>query len=166
MLGHLRSRRHGGDAWHMRHAHEFVAGARGASLARHVGRMVQRKVPPLIAASVITLILTIVGFWGYATQGPPGSRVAHIGRTRAVLNDGLCTFAAAVRLRSDAQWTFERRQGEVRQALVEVLRTKSRYMVSNPTAREALRMQMLREVNRVMAAPVADELRFTEFVLS
>jgi len=128
--------------------------------------MVHRKVPPLIAASVVTLLLTIVGFWGYATQDAGGSRVAHIGRTRAALNDGLCTFAAAVTLRRDAQWAFERRQGEVREALVAILRTKSRYMVSNPTAREALRLQMLREVNRVMAEPVADEFRFTEFVLS
>jgi hypothetical protein len=129
--------------------------------------MEQRKIPPLIAASVVTLILTIVGFWGYATHDAGASRIATIGRTHATLNDGVCTFAAAVTLRPDADaWAFERRQDEVRKALVGILRTKSRYMVSNPTAREGLRMQMLREVNRVMAAPVADELRFTEFVLS
>ncbi len=120
-----------------------------------------------MAASVVTLVLTIVGFWGHATHDASAARVATIGRTRAALNDGLCTFAATVTLRPDANaWTFERRQGEVREALVAVLRTKSRYMVSNPTAREALRRQMLREVNRVLAEPVADELRFTEFVLS
>jgi hypothetical protein len=39
-------------------------------------------------------------------------------------------------------------------------------MVSSPVAREALRTQMLREVNRVMDEPAASELRFTEFVLS
>jgi hypothetical protein len=129
--------------------------------------MEQRKIPPLIAASVVTLILTIVGFWGYATHDASASRIAHITRTQATLNDGTCTFAAAVTLRPHADsWTFERRQGEVRDALVALLRTKSRYMVSNPTAREALRIQMLREVNRVMAEPVADELHFTEFVLS
>lgn len=128
--------------------------------------MAPRKVPPLIAASVMTLILTIVGFWGYAANDARGSRIAHIGRTRAALNDGLCTFAAAVTLRQDAHGAFERRQAEVRRALVAILRTKSRYMVGNPTAREALRLQMLREVNRVLAEPVADELRFTEFVLS
>jgi hypothetical protein len=131
------------------------------------GAMEQRKIPPLVAASVVTLILTIVGFWGYATHDARASRIAHITRTRAVLNDGACTFSAAVTLRPQAdQWSFERHQGEVREALVALLRTKSRYMVSNPTAREALRIQMLREVNRVMAEPVADELRFTEFVLS
>jgi hypothetical protein len=129
--------------------------------------MAPRQLPPLIAASVVTLILTIVGFWGYATHDASAARVATIGRTRATLNDGLCTFAAAVTLSPEADaWKFERRQGEVREALVAVLRTKSRYMVSNPTAREALRRQMLREVNRVLAEPVADELRFTEFVLS
>jgi flagellar basal body-associated protein FliL len=129
--------------------------------------MAQRKVPPLVAASVVTLVLTIVGFWGYATHDARASRIAHIGRTQAVLNDGECTFSAAVTLRADAdQSAFEERQGQVREALVAILRTKSRYMVSNPTAREALRMQMLREVNRVMAQPVADELRFTEFLLS
>jgi len=129
--------------------------------------MAQPKIPPLIAASIVTLLLTIVGFWGYATHDGGSSHVAHIARTRATLNDGLCTFAAAVTLRPHAdQWAFERRQGEVREALVAVLRTKSRYMVSNPTAREALRRQMLREVNRVMDEPVADEFRFTEFVLS
>jgi hypothetical protein len=129
--------------------------------------MAPRQVPPLIAASLVTLVLTIVGFWGYATHDARAARVATIGRTRAALNDGLCTFAAAVTLRPEADaWRFERRQGEVREALVAVLRTKSRYMVSNPTAREALRRQMLREVNRVLAEPVADELRFTEFVLS
>jgi flagellar basal body-associated protein FliL len=129
--------------------------------------MEQRKIPPLIAASVVTLVLTIVGFWGYATHDARASRIAHITRARAVMNDATCTFSAAVTLRPQVdQWTFERRQGEVRDALIALLRTKSRYMVSNPTAREALRIQMLREVNRVMAAPVADELRFTEFVLS
>src|SRR5262249_50445161 len=126
-----------------------------------------RQMPPLIAASVVTMVLTIVGFWGYATHDARASRVATIGRTRAVLNDGLCTFAAAVTLRPDADaWTFQRREDRGRDALVAVLRRRSGYMVSTRTAREALRRQMLREVNRVLAEPVADELRFTEFVLS
>lgn len=129
--------------------------------------MAQRRIPPLIAASVVALVVTIVGFWGYATHADSALRIAHIMHARAPMNDGTCTFSAAVTLRPDAdQWAFERHQGEMRQALVAVLRTKSRYMVSTPTAREALRSQMLREVNRVMDRPVADELRFTEFVLS
>ena len=129
--------------------------------------MAQRRIPPLIAASVVALVVTIVGFWGYASHDDSALRIAHIMHARAPMNDGTCTFSAAVTLRPDAdQWAFERHQGEMRQALVAVLRTKSRYMVSTPTAREALRSQMLREVNRVMDRPVADELRFTEFVLS
>lgn len=129
--------------------------------------MDHRPLPPAILAGIVILLLSIVAFWGYASYDANASRIAHIARTRALLNDATCTFAAAVTLRPEAdQWTFERRQREVRDALVALLRTKSRYMVSNPTAREALRRQMLREVNRVMAQPVADELRFTEFVLS
>jgi hypothetical protein len=119
-----------------------------------------------MVASIVVLLLTIVGFWGY-TRRDAGQRIAHITRTRAVLNDAACTFAAAVTLLPDAdEWAFERHQPEVRQALVALLKTKSRYMVSNPTAREALRIQMLREVNRVMARPTAEHLKFTEFVLS
>ena len=129
--------------------------------------MDHRKLPPSIGAGIVILLLTIVAFWGYATRDASAARIAHIARTRAVLNDANCTFAAAVRLTPAAdQWSFERRQVEVREALVAILRTKSRYMVSNPTAREALRNQMLREVNRVMDEPFADEFLFTEFVLS
>jgi hypothetical protein len=151
----------------MRHPHEirgFRLMARG--LLPHGVGMNQRKLSPMLAASVMTLVLTIVGFWGYATQDARGARVAHIGRTLAPLNDGLCTFSATVTLKPEWQSAFERKQGEVRQALVAILRTKSRYMVSNPTAREALRRQMVREVNRVLDEPVADEIEFTEFVLS
>lgn len=122
-----------------------------------------RTMPPLLAAPALALVLAAATL---VACDPRGARVAEIGRTRAVLNDGLCTFAATVTLRPDAHRTFARREREVRQALVAVLRTKSRYMVNSPTAREALRRQMLREVNRVLAEPVAEELRFTEFVLS
>jgi len=129
--------------------------------------MAQGKVPPLIAVSVMVLMLTIVGFWGYTTEEAGAARVAHLGRVNVTLNDGVCTFNAAVTLRPEANaWAFERRQPAMRDALAAILRTKSRYMVSNPTAREALRRQMLREVNRLMAEPVADEVRFTEFVVS
>lgn len=116
---------------------------------------------------VMVFALTGGVLWGRSGRDANLTHVARIGRTRALLNDGACTFAAAVMLRPDADvWTVERRQFELREAFVALLRTKSRYMVSTATAREALRRQMLREVNRVMAAPVADDLRFTEFVLS
>jgi hypothetical protein len=129
--------------------------------------MDHHRLPPSIWAGIVILLVTIIAFWGYATRDANAARIAHISRTRAVLNDATCTFAASVRLLPAAnQWAFERRQAEVREALVAILRTKSRYMVSNPTAREALRSQMLRAVNRVMDEPFADEFRFTEFVLS
>jgi flagellar basal body-associated protein FliL len=124
-----------------------------------------RPLPPLITPAVLVIVLTIGGFWGYADSKE--LRTARIGRTRARLNDGECTFAAEVMLhRRIDQWLFQRRQGEVRDALVGLLRSKSRYMVSTPVAREALRSQMLREVNRVMKEPAADEVELTEFVLS
>lgn len=150
----------------MRHAAGRV-GPAGPGLAPRAGWMEARRPPPLLTAAIATLLFTIIGFWGYVATDPAGLRIAHIARTRARLNDAVCVFSADVMLRSRVhQWTFERRQLQVRAALVDVLRTKSRYMVSTPVAREALRSQMLRAVNRVMEEPVADELRFTEFVLS
>ena len=129
--------------------------------------MAQRKLPPVLIGLGFMVVLALIGLAGRGIHDANATRIAHITRTRAQLNDGACTFAAAVTLNPNADaWKFDRKQDEMRQALVALLRTKSRYMVSNPTAREALRRQMLREVNRVMAAPAADEIRFTEFVLS
>jgi non-ribosomal peptide synthetase component F len=129
--------------------------------------MAQRKLPPALIGLALMLVLAAIGLAGRGTHDANATRIAHIARTRAQLNDGTCTFAAAVTLTPDADtWKFDRKQDEMRQALIAILRTKSRYMVSNPTAREALRRQMLREVNRVMNAPAANEIRFTEFVLS
>jgi flagellar basal body-associated protein FliL len=127
-----------------------------------------RKLPPLITTAVLAMLLVIVGFWGYAVGDAKAVRIARIERTHARLNDAEdLTFAARVTLhRRFDQWAFQRHEGEIRQALVSLLRTKSRYMVSNPVAREALTVQMLREVNRVLNEPVADELELTEFVLS
>ena len=123
--------------------------------------------PSLIGATALAVVLTIVGAAGCATQAAGAGHVAYIPRTRVELNDATCTFTTAVTLRAGADpAAFEVRQAEVRNALVAILRTKSRYMVSSATAREAVRRQMLREVNRVLDGPVADELQFTEFVLS
>lgn len=164
----FRPGRHGRAGWHMRQPRQSA----GAAVARELlskpfGMESRRTLPRSIVLSILLLLLTIVGFWGYVRRDADAQRIAHIMRTRAVLNDATCTFAAAVTLLPDAdEWAFERHQPEVRQALVALLKTKSRYMVSNPTAREALRIQMLREVNRVMARPTAEHLKFTEFVLS
>jgi flagellar basal body-associated protein FliL len=121
----------------------------------------------LVASTVLAAVVAVVGASGCATQAAGAGHVAYIPRTRVELNDATCTFATAVTLRAGADpAAFEVRQAEVRDALVAILRTKSRYMVSSATAREAVRRQMLREVNRVLDGPVADELQFTEFVLS
>ena len=122
---------------------------------------------PLRGVSAVLLAMTLVGAWAYTTAGAEGPRVAQLARTRATLNDGLCAFSVAVHVHDAAvARTIDRRQSEIRGTLVALLRTKSRYMVSNPTAREALRVQMLREVNRVMEFDAADEVRITEFILS
>jgi len=129
--------------------------------------MPTRKISPLLVGSITAFLLTVAGAWTYVTYGAEAPRIAQLPRTRAVLNDGACTFAAAVQLRNGRdQWSFQRRQDVIRGALVALLRTKSRYMVSTPTAREALRVQMLREVNRVMGEPAADSLLITEFAIS
>jgi hypothetical protein len=148
-------------------ARNSVPGSAGPSLAPESTPMPQRTVSPLFAGAVAALLLTVAGAWGFATYGAEAPRIVQVPRTRALLNDGACTFAAAVELRSGHdQWAFQRRQQVIRGALVALLRTKSRYMVSTPTAREALRVQMLREVNRVMGEPAADAVLITEFALS
>ena len=129
--------------------------------------MASRAFSPLLRAAALLLLAgTLVGAWAYTTSGAEAPRVAQLARTRAVLNDAICTFSVAVRVRgaSDARMV-ERRQSEIRDALAGLLRTKSRYMVSTATAREALRAQMLREVNRVIGEPAADTLLITEFLL-
>jgi flagellar basal body-associated protein FliL len=129
--------------------------------------MAERKVPPLMTAAIALLVGTMIGFWGYASIQSAGTPVEHIPHTRARLYDASCFFAAELTMRDRvAQWEYERKQTEVLNALVALLRTKSRYMVSTGPARDALRTQMVREVNRIVDAPVARELRFTEFTLS
>ena len=122
--------------------------------------------PGVRAAALLLLAGTLVGAWAYTTSGAEAPRVAQLPRTHAVLNDATCTFSVAVRVRDagDARM-LERRQTEIRDALVALLHTKSRYMVSTATAREALRAQMLREVNRVVGEPAADTLLITEFAI-
>jgi hypothetical protein len=55
-------------------------------------------------------------------------------------------------------------EGDVRAALIELLRSKSRYMVKAPAPRaEALRYQMVAAVNGVIGSGSATEIRLTEF---
>ena len=106
-----------------------------------------------------------VVFWGYRTggvgMGPP---VAKMARTKAKLNDGVCIFAADVALRNRwASFTFSRKYLAIKSAMVALLRSKSAYMVSSESSREALRMQMVQEVNRVGGRKIADQVTFSEF---
>ena len=85
-------------------------------------------------------------------------------RTKAKLNDGVCIFAADVKLRSRwAGFTFSRKYLEIKSAMVTLLRSKSAYMVSSESSREALRLQMLAEVNRVGGSKIAEGVTFSEF---
>lgn len=125
--------------------------------------------PGPIAWSAIALVLAVaLAYWG---QRPPGGgaageHVARVSRTRAPLFDGGCVFAADVQL--NGRWSdlaFARNYLDIKKALVDLMRTKSRYMVSSPVARESLRMQMVAEVNRVAGRPIARELQFSQFVV-
>lgn len=125
--------------------------------------------PGPIAWSAIALVVVVaLAYWGQrpAAPGPGGEHVARLSRTRAPLHDGGCIFAADVEL--SGRWgdlSFNRNYLDIKKALVALMRTKSRYMVSTPMARESLRMQMVAEVNRVAGRPIARELRFSQFVI-
>lgn len=125
--------------------------------------------PGPIAWCAIALVVAVaLAWWGQRPPagGAPGENVARVSRTRAPLFDGGCVFAADVQL--SGRWSdlaFNRNYLDIKKALVALMRTKSRYMVSSPMAREALRMQMVAEVNRVAGRPIARELQFSQFVV-
>jgi hypothetical protein len=106
-----------------------------------------------------------VAFWGYRAGGLAiGAPIARMARTRAKLNDGVCIFAADVALRSRwGSFAFSRNYLAIKSAMVTLLRSKSAYMVSSESSREALRQQMLQEVNRVGGGKIADRVTFSEF---
>jgi|GEM_PF-7010468 len=120
---------------------------------------------PYITALLAGLLVVALIAWHRGPEGPH-STVAKVPRTRAKLFDGHCVFAADIELGSTwGRFAFARRYLDVRDALIEVLRTKSRYMVSSRTAREALRTQMVAAVNRVLGNGRATRFEFTEFQL-
>src|SRR5262245_39539527 len=101
----------------MRHPAEWAT-SRGPGLAARVDGMDAQKLPPIVTTAIAVLLLSIIGFWGYAATDPEGFRIAHISRTRARLNDAACVFSADVMLNSRVhQWAFQRRQPEVKAAL-------------------------------------------------
>lgn len=124
--------------------------------------------PGPIAWSAIALLIAVtLAYWGQRTPaGAPGENVARVSRTRAPLFDGGCVFSADVQLSGRlSSLAFDRNYLDIKKALVALMRTKSRYMVSSPMARESLRMQMVAEVNRVAGRPIARELQFSQFVV-
>ena len=128
--------------------------------------MTPRKVDPVITTILVGLVVFALGFWGYRSQMSSGHPVGKVERTRAKLGDGVCVFAADVELVNGlGKMEFDRHRLDIREALVEVLRRKSSYMVDNPVARAALRSQMVNEVNRIAQKPIALGLTFSEFDL-
>jgi flagellar basal body-associated protein FliL len=121
---------------------------------------------PIVTALLLTLVVVAVTTWyhglGDEDAGPPMARVT---RTRAKLFDGQVIFTADIEL--SGRWgsfAFARHYLDVRDAMVDVLHTKSRYMVNSTLAREALRRQMLDAVNRVIGDGLATRLHFREFL--
>jgi hypothetical protein len=127
-----------------------------------------RNIPaPVVTALLVILAIVAVTGWGWRWTAVPGApAVAKVGRTKAKMFDGTCVFSAEVELRGTMSgMTFSRNYLAIKDALVELMRTKSEYMVRSSIARESLRSQMVQVVNRVVGREIAGELRFSEFLL-
>ncbi len=127
-----------------------------------------RNIPaPVVTTLLVILAIIAVTGWGWRWTATPGApAVARVGRTKAKMFDGTCVFAAEVELRGTMSgMTFSRNYLAIKDALVELMRTKSEYMVRSSIARESLRSQMVQVVNRVAGREIAGELRFSEFLL-
>jgi len=124
------------------------------------------KSAPGVIAILVVLIGVTIAFWRHEPHGRMSSHVAQLKKVQAQLNDGECEFSADVVL--TGRWgrvVFGLRENSVRSALADLMRTKSRYMVSTSTAREALRFEMLSSVNRVIGAGRATAVRLAHFEL-
>lgn len=124
-----------------------------------------RRVPaPIVTAILLVLLAIAVAFWDRGGGRTDEANIAQISPTRAQLADGDCEFAADVHLTSRwSRFAFSMRQQSIRTALIELLRTKSVYMVDSGPSREAVRSQMLALVNALLGAGCATDLRFTMF---
>ena len=130
--------------------------------------MVQRRIPaPLLTTVLVVLLATTVLFWGRSGVGDSTRlRTATLRNVRAELADAACVFTADVQLESAwQQWAFTRARLDIRKALVDLLRTKRRYMVENAVARQALGSEMTYAVNRVARATIAERVDFPAFEL-
>ena len=119
---------------------------------------------PVVSTALVALLVVAVVFW--RQEGRPAPQVARLSKLQAKLNDGECEFSADIELAGRwARFSFGMRESSVRSALIDVLRAKSRYMVSSSTAREALRHEMLGAVNGVIGNGRATDLRLPLFDL-
>lgn len=117
-----------------------------------------------MSSALAALLVVAVVFWRQESR--PAPQVARLSKLQAKLNDGECEFSADIELESRwARFSFGMRESSVRSALIDVLRSKSRYMVSSSTAREALRHEMLGAVNGVIGDGRATDLRLPTFDL-
>lgn len=121
---------------------------------------------PGVTAAVVVLVALAVVFW--RTDSRPSSPVARLTNLQATLRDGVeCRFSADVVLTGRwARLAFGFRESAIRGALADVVRTKSRYMVSSGPARESLRTEMVGAVNRLIGPGRASSVRLPEFELS
>lgn len=119
---------------------------------------------PGVVSAVLLLLAVTVAFW--RQEARHATEIARLTKIQAKLNDGECEFSADIELEGRwARFAFGMRENTVRSALVAVLRSKSRYMVSSTTAREALRLEMLGAVNGILGPGRATDLRFPLFEL-
>lgn len=126
----------------------------------------QSKSAPVVSALAAALLVLTVAFWGHRTGDGSSGSSARIANVDAVLYDGEVEFSADVDLPS--RWgraTFAMKELSIRAALVDLLRTKSRYMVATTTARESLRREMLQKVNGIIGSGRATAVRLPRFEL-
>ena len=128
--------------------------------------LAQLRSAPVVTSLAIGLVVLAVAFWGRDAGSGPTGRSARISDVQAVLYDGEVEFSADVDL--STRWgrvAFGMKELSIRSALVDLLKSKSRYMVSTTTSREALRREMLRTVNGIIGNGRATEVRLPRFEL-
>src|SRR5262249_18039657 len=119
---------------------------------------------PLVLATLALLAAIALGFVLRSSTGAPLVRTARLAKTRARLADGVCVFSTDVQLHSLwGQWAFARNQVEIRAGVMSLMKTKSRYMVDTPTARQALAWQVVRLVNNLTSTHTAERVAFPDF---
>ncbi len=121
---------------------------------------------PYVTAALGLLAIVMAAGWGYEAGGADALRTARLERTRARMVDGTCLFTTAFRLHGVAsRLVFARHQQEIRDAIVGLMRTKSRYMVQTEAARQGLAVQVRNLANYTVDGAIADGVSFPEFAV-